>query len=200
VWTLPAAWHDEVGAAATWRTAEPFPHLIVDELASPTQLEAMFAILDDEGVDRYEAEIFAFDATAPEPATAAFRELRDTFAAVLAPALSRITGKQVARCDMRAFAYRPGHYLLPHSDHQAGLERRLAYAYYLPSPEPPAGGELELYRCAIADGVLTSTDSERLLEPRGNRLVVFDVSDISLHQVREVLAGLRLSLAGWFYP
>ncbi len=33
-----------------------------------------------------------------------------------------------------------------------------------------------------------------------NRLVVFDVSDVSLHQVREVLAGLRISLAGWFYP
>jgi len=26
------------------------------------------------------------------------------------------------------------------------------------------------------------------------------VSDLSLHQVREVLGGLRISLAGWFYP
>jgi hypothetical protein len=30
--------------------------------------------------------------------------------------------------------------------------------------------------------------------------VVFGVGDVSLHQVREVLGGLRLSLAGWFYP
>jgi hypothetical protein len=30
-------------------------------------------------------------------------------------------------------------------------------------------------------------------------MAIFDVSDVSLHQVREVLAGLRVSLAGWFY-
>jgi hypothetical protein len=29
---------------------------------------------------------------------------------------------------------------------------------------------------------------------------VFDVGDVSLHQVREVLDGMRISLAGWFYP
>ncbi len=187
-WTLPAAWHDTEAAAAAWRAAEPFPHLVADDVADPDEI---LAILDDEHVDPYAADIFAFEATAPEPATDAFRELRDRFAATFAPALSRITGKAVTRVDMRAYAYRPGHYLLPHTDHQDGLERRLAYAYYLPSPEPPVGGELELYRGVV---------SERLIEPRGNRLVVFDVSDASLHQVREVLAGLRLSLAGWFYP
>ncbi|HEX5060817.1 MAG TPA: 2OG-Fe(II) oxygenase, partial [Kofleriaceae bacterium] len=122
------------------------------------------------------------------------------FAAVLAPPLSRITGKPVSRVDMRAYAYRPGHYLLPHSDHQDGLTRALAYAYYVPSPEPPQGGELELFACRIERGEIVATDSARIIEPRGNRLVVFDVSDVSLHQVREVLSGLRISLAGWFYP
>jgi len=43
-------------------------------------------------------------------------------------------------------------------------------------------------------------ESARVIEPRANRLVVFDVSDGSLHQVREVVSGLRISLAGWFYP
>ena len=100
---------------------------------------------------------------------------------------------------MRAYAYRPGHYLLPHSDHQDGLARVLAYAYYLPSPEPPRGGELELYRVELANDEATVTETARLIEARSNRLVVFDVSTISLHQVREVLGGLRISLAGWFY-
>jgi Rps23 Pro-64 3,4-dihydroxylase Tpa1-like proline 4-hydroxylase len=49
------------------------------------------------------------------------------------------------------------------------------------------------------DGDLVRTESARLVEPHGNRLVVFDVSDASLHQVREVTGGLRISLAGWFY-
>jgi len=101
---------------------------------------------------------------------------------------------------MRAFAYRVDHYLLPHSDHRDGLHRALAYIYYLPSPEPPVGGELELFRCASDGTELVSIESAKLVEPRGNRLVVFEVSDVSLHQVREVLGGLRLSLAGWFYP
>ena len=200
MWRLGPAWQDEHALARAWRAAEPFPHLVIDDFVAREQLPRLFEILDEEPVERYESDIFAFDATAPEPETAEFRELRESFARTLAPALTRITAKPVGRADMRAYAYRAGHYLLPHSDHRGGLDRALAYAYYLPSPEPPAGGELELFRCAIAGSELTSTEPAGLVEPRPNRLVVFDVSDVSLHQVREVLDGLRLSLAGWFYP
>ncbi len=186
--------------ARAWRDAQPFPHVVIDDLVAPDELPALLAILDDEGVAPYEGDLFAFDATAPEPKTAELRALRDAFGSALAPSLSRITGKRVTRADLRAYAYRVGHYLLPHSDHQEGLARVLAFAYYLPTPEPPRGGELELFRCTLgADGDYTATESARRIEPRANRLVVFDVSDVSLHQVREVLAGLRLSLAGWFY-
>lgn len=158
------------------------------------------AVVDEEPVDTYEGDIFAFDASAPELRTEEMRALRDDFAAALAPILSRVTGKAVSRVDLRAFAYREGHYLLPHSDHRDGLGRAIAYAYYLPSPEPPVGGELELFRCRVEGGEIVATDSAVVIEPRANRLVVFDVSEVSLHQVREVLSGLRLSLAGWFYP
>jgi Rps23 Pro-64 3,4-dihydroxylase Tpa1-like proline 4-hydroxylase len=180
-----------------WRDARPFPHVVIDDFVA--EPDALLAILDDEPVERYEADIFAFEATAPEPETEAFRALREAFARAVCPALSRITGKPVSRTDLRAYAYRPGHYLLPHTDHQVGLARVLAVAYYLPSPEPPIGGELELFACTIETGELTSTVSAKVIEPRANRLVVFDVGDATLHQVREVLAGLRLSLAGWLY-
>lgn len=200
MWRLPPAWHDEASARAAWQTARPFPHLVVDDFVPADQLPALLEILEEEGVDRYEGDIFVFDATAPEPRTAELRALRTAFAETLAPALSRITGKPCAHVDMRAYAYRPGHYLLPHTDHQDGLARQLAYAYYLPSPEPPVGGALELYACTIEGDELTSTESALVLEPRANRIVIFDVSEVSLHQVGEVLEGLRLSLAGWFYP
>jgi Rps23 Pro-64 3,4-dihydroxylase Tpa1-like proline 4-hydroxylase len=199
VWNL-GAWPDDASLAAIWRAARPFPHLVFDDFVSRDALTDLFAVLEEEAVDRYEGDLFRFEASAPEPATAEFRELRDGFAATLAPRLARVTGKPVTRVDMRAYAYRPGHYLLPHSDHQDGLARALAYAYYLPSPEPPAGGELELYACRVAEREIVATDSALVIEPRANRLVVFDVSDVSLHQVREVLGGLRISLAGWFYP
>ncbi len=199
IWQLGPAWDDDA-LATCWRIAEPFPYLVFDDLVGADRLPALFEILEEEPVDRYEGDLFVFEASAPEPVTVELRALRESFAATFAPALSHITGKALRRADMRSYAYRAGHYLLPHSDHQDGLSRALAYAYYLPSPEPPQGGELELYRCEAERGALISTESARLIEPRGDRLVVFDVSDVSLHQVREVLAGLRISLAGWFYP
>ena len=176
---------------AAWTTS-PFAHVVIDDAYDDP--DALLAILDDEGVERYESEIALFDASAvtPSPPLAA---IRDELARAFAPVLP----KPVRTADMRAYAYRPGNYLLPHTDHRESLERVFAYAYYLPSPEPPTGGELELFACTLRDGEITAVESGRVIEPRANRLVIFDVSDGSLHQVREVLAGLRISLAGWFY-
>ena len=189
---------DEDALASAWRTAQPFPHLVIDDFCS--DVAELLAMVDEEHVDRYEGDLFVFEASAPEPRSDELRAVRASFAAALTAPLARITGKPLARADMRAYAYRAGHYLLPHTDHQDDLARAIAYAYYLPSPEPPTGGELELFRCAIAAGELASIESARAIEPRSNRIVIFDVSDASLHQVREVVAGLRISLAGWFYP
>jgi prolyl 3-hydroxylase /prolyl 3,4-dihydroxylase len=185
--------------AAAWRAAAPFPHVVVDGAVDDAALPELMAILEEEPVEPAEDDIFRFEATRPEPTTADMRALRDAFAAAFAPPLARITGKPVRTVDMRAYAYRVGHFLLPHTDHRDGLPRALAYAYYLPSPEPPVGGELELYACETSGGALVRTESARVIEPRANRLVVFDVSDVSLHQVREVVGGLRISLAGWFF-
>lgn len=199
MWQLANAWQDELLLAATWRAAAPFPHLVFDDFVPEDRLDSLMIALEEEHVARYEGDLFAFEASAPEPASPELAGLRAEFARVLCPPLSRITGKPVSRVDMRAYAYRPGHYLLPHSDHQEGLARVLAYAYYLPSPAPPQGGELELFRVELADGEATVTEAACMIPARRNRLAVFDVSAVSLHQVREVLAGLRMSLAGWFY-
>ena len=197
---LGPAWADEAALHRAWRDATPFPHVVIDNFLAPACLDGVMAILDEEGVDRYTADLYAFDATAPEPRTDDMRALRRAWAEALAPALTRITGTRVSRADLRAYAYRVGDHLLPHVDHQDGLERKLAFAYYLPAPEPVVGGELELYRCRVVDGELAAIESAKLVAARGNRIAIFDVSEVSLHQVREVLGGVRLSLAGWFYP
>jgi Rps23 Pro-64 3,4-dihydroxylase Tpa1-like proline 4-hydroxylase len=189
-WRVPWCDRDEVALADSWRRAQPFPHVVVDDVLADDGFDALFEILEDEPVERYVADLYAFDATAREPTTAAFVELRAELGRVLAPALARVTGRHVTRADLRAYAYRAGDHLLPHTDHQDELARVLAYAYYLPSPEPPQGGELELF---------AGYASARVIEPRANRIAIFEVSDASLHQVREVMAGTRLSLAGWFY-
>jgi hypothetical protein len=196
----PGVWADEGKLAAAWRDATPFPHLVFDAFTPPGVELDLATILEEEPVDPYQGDIFAFEASHPEPRTERLRGLRESFGGALAPPLSRITGKAVRRADLRAYAYRAGHYLLPHSDHQEAAGRLLAYAWYLPSPEPPHGGELELFACRMDGDAIVETSSARLIEPLPHRLVVFEVSDISLHQVREVQGGLRISMAGWFYP
>src|SRR5262245_33050507 len=121
MWRLGPAWSDEDGLARAWRAAQPFPHLVFDDFVPDAALPDLLAILDEEPVERYEGDIFVFDASAPEPATPALRTLRESFATTLAPPLSRLSGRRLRRADMRAFAYRVGHYLLPHSDHQEDL-------------------------------------------------------------------------------
>lgn len=195
MWQLGPGWKDEEELATRWRDAQPFPYLVFDDFVPAGSLLELLATLDEEPVDLYEADIYRFEASAPEPRTEGLRALRDSFAETVAAPLGRITGKTVRRADLRAYAYRAGHYLLPHSDHQEGVGRALAFAYYVPSPEPPSGGELELFACSAAE-----VSSVRVLEPRANRLVVFDVGDVTLHQVREVTNGLRVSLSGWLYP
>lgn len=186
MWTLGPAWRDEAALARAWRAAEPFSHLVIDDFVADGPL---MELLDDEGVEHQEGDIFAFEASRT------LDELSAAFGAALCGPLARITGKPIARAELRAYAYRPGHYLLPHTDHQEGLPRLVAFAYYLPTPEPPSGGELELF--AMTPASVTSTV---VIAPQPWRLALFDCSDVSLHQVREVLSGLRLSLAGWFYP
>ena len=195
-----AAPNDEASLAQRWTDASPFPHVVIDDFVAVERLDELLARVDEEPVERYLGDIFTFEATAPEPITDAMREVRAAFAGAMAPFRARVTKKAVTRAAMRAYAYHEGHYLLPHADHQLGVGRVLAYAYYLPSPDPPVGGELELFACTVEEGEIVRTESALVIEARANRLVVFEVSDVSLHQVREVMSGLRLSLAGWFYP
>jgi Rps23 Pro-64 3,4-dihydroxylase Tpa1-like proline 4-hydroxylase len=199
MWRLGEGWKNEEALAATWRSASPFPHLVFDDVLAPDALAELMAVLEEEAIEHYENDIYSFDASPPTAISDSLRRVRDDFGATFAAALTRITGKAVTRADMRAYAYRAGHFLLPHSDHQMGVGRQLAYAYYAPSPDPPQDGALELYRCDLEDGEIVRAESARIIEPRANRMAIFDVSDASLHQVREVLGGLRVSLAGWFY-
>ena len=68
MWRVPPA--DEL--AARWRSAEPFRHVVLDDVVDGEALEGFMEILDDEPVELYESDIFKFDATAPELPAAAF--------------------------------------------------------------------------------------------------------------------------------
>lgn len=81
--------------------------------------------------------------------------------------------------------YRKGDYLLCHDDRVEN--RRLAYTFYLDDYE---SGELILYE---RDCV---TESKRI-ETRSNRLVVFEVTDASFHEVGYCRIDGRRAFTGW---
>jgi hypothetical protein len=44
---------------------EPFRHVIIDDACE--RPDELLAVVDEEGVEAYESDIFRFEATAPEP-------------------------------------------------------------------------------------------------------------------------------------
>jgi Rps23 Pro-64 3,4-dihydroxylase Tpa1-like proline 4-hydroxylase len=203
----PMPWLDfsrllDLELAAAWRAAAPFPHLILDDLVPSERRAELLDAFGEEPCTRLHDEIFELLASAKDVEHPALRAFQDDLGGPsVCAALARITGESVARVEMRAYAFEAGDYLLPHSDHQRGVGRALAFAYYLDTPFPVEGGELELFACDLdGDGAVIATRSARRIPPTPNRIVIFDVGDASLHQVREVTRGSRFSLSGWFYP
>jgi Rps23 Pro-64 3,4-dihydroxylase Tpa1-like proline 4-hydroxylase len=189
--------------AAAWRAARPFPHVIVDGLLSVEDLSALRQAVAREPHFPGHGELYEHMASGEPMTHPTLRAMQDALGApeTLA-AVAAITGRAVSRVDMRSYVYLAGSYLLPHTDHRPdpGDARQVAYAFYLMPGETFDGGALELFACDVEGGEIVATRPETAIAPRENRLVLFDVSPLSLHQVREVTRGGRVSLAGWFYP
>lgn len=185
--------------SSAWRAARPFPHVVVDGLLAADAVQALRVAMAKEPHWPGHGELFEFMASTEALAQP---ELRG-FAAALGgddarAAVAAITGKRVDRVEMRSYVYLAGHYLLPHADWRDGVGRAVAYAYYLTPDGGCDGGELELFDCAVEGGAVASAAAAGTVAHRENRLVLFDVGVGTVHQVREVVRGARLSLAGWF--
>lgn len=194
-----AAW-DVTALAAAWREATPFAHVVIDGMVNAMRLAVLRDAFPREPLTFERSEIVDCLASAPELVEP---NLRAFAAAMAAPetlaAVRAITGKDVRSVEVRSYCYLPGGYLLPHTDSGLELGRQVAFAAYLSEDGQCEGGELELFRCEVdGAGEIVATAPAARIAHRGNRLVLFDVSATSLHQIREVTAGARVSLTGWF--
>lgn len=195
----PSAW-DVAALAAEWRAAGPFAHVAIDGVVS----EAALAELRD-GIVRQphwpnRGELYEMMA-ASEPTAPALRAFVDAIGgAKVRAAVAAISDRELERADGGSYVYLAGSYLLPHTDFRDGVDRKVAWVYYLSDDDAYSGGELDLYRCEVdGAGEIVATEIARTLPPRRNRLLLFDVGRATLHRVREVTSGARVSLAGWFY-
>jgi Rps23 Pro-64 3,4-dihydroxylase Tpa1-like proline 4-hydroxylase len=183
--------------ARAFRSGKPFPHAVVDGILAPVDQARVAGSFADEPMALLQDEIYLHLRSSEPPVQPALRELRDALVRSCA-AVAQICGTQLSWADGAAYVYAEGHYLLPHSDSRPSEGRAIAYAYYAAAPE--RGGELQLFACRARRGQVVRTDPAKRIAARANRLVLFAVSELALHEVREVTGGARLSLAGWFYP
>jgi hypothetical protein len=190
---------DVAALGESWRQARPFAHVVLDDLVPSDALDGLRRAVAEEPHWPNRGEIYDMMASALPTAHPTLRSFEgalggaDGLAAVRA-----ITGKAVERIEMRSYVYLAGQYLLPHSDCRTGMGRLVAYTFYL-WQGPMEGGELELFACDMDGGLVVATRPALTITPRANRLVLFDVTPATLHQIREVRSGARLSLSGWFY-
>jgi Rps23 Pro-64 3,4-dihydroxylase Tpa1-like proline 4-hydroxylase len=192
-WNLPLC-------ARRWQRARPFAHLVLPGAIDEDGCEALCAALDEEPADRIVSEVYEVMASGERFTASPLPELAaELGSAAMLDAVAAISGKTVERVKVRAYAYGPGHYLLPHADRDADALRRVAFVLYLHASEDLVGGEFELYECRVELGQIVVTEPVGRIAPRAGTLLLFDVNELSLHRVREVERGLRVSLAGWFY-
>jgi hypothetical protein len=191
---------DPAELRARWLAARPFPHVVLDDLVAEDRLVALRDAVAREphspNVEHF-YEMMASGMTVKHPVLQSFGA--DLAAPAAMAFIRAVSGKPVTRVEMRSYVYLAGSFLLPHSDHRDGVGRLVAYAYYLLPRETCAGGELELFDCELENGDVVATRPAGTIEPRANRIAIFDVSPASLHQVREVTSGGRVSLSGWFF-
>lgn len=183
-----------------WQRAQPFPHIVLQKSLDEAACAELTAALDEEPAERLAGEIYEVMATGRDfehPTLTAFTDELESDE-VLA-AVSAISGKRVTRVKARGYAFSAGHYLLPHADRDTDALRQIAFALYVAVSPHLEGGELELFDCQVELGQIIATEPAGRILPEAGTLVLFDVSDRSLHQVREVLAGTRASISGWFY-
>ena len=194
-----AAW-DLPGLQSLWQAARPFCHVELDGLLGRPRLEELRRGFAQEPHWPYGAEIYEFMGSGEPPSRP---ELLAFIAALSSDAVLRavesISGQKLSHAEGRGYVYLPGSYLLPHSDCREGLGRAVAFVYYLAPDQGLQGGELELFDVGFENGEIVRTTPALRIQPRVDRLALFEVSDRSLHQVREVLSGGRASIAGWFY-
>jgi Rps23 Pro-64 3,4-dihydroxylase Tpa1-like proline 4-hydroxylase len=183
-----------------WQRSLPFRHIVMPNAVGAEDCALLTAALDEEPAERMANEIYEVNATGEQLTQPALTALREELTGeAMLTALRTLSGKRVTHVKARGYAYTSGHYLLPHADRDVDSLRRVAFVLYVAVSDDLEGGELELFHCETEMGQIIATDPAGRIAPQVGTLVLFDVSETSLHQVREVIRGTRGSISGWFY-
>jgi Rps23 Pro-64 3,4-dihydroxylase Tpa1-like proline 4-hydroxylase len=181
----------------TYRTAKPFPHVVIDDLFAPEVLDALLVEMAEMGRDKWKQ--VANDSrertlrmkSAAEMGPAGTKLLSVVHSAGFLYFLSEITGIPQLLPDpyLLGSGYaqmRRGDYFNVHSDrnvaYDTGLLRRLAMIVFLNKSWPAEyHGKLELWN-------REATNCDATVEPLFNKTILFEVADPNYHGVPVPLA------------
>jgi hypothetical protein len=193
-----------------YKKAQPYPHQIFDNLFPSEMLDALLDELPPLASDKWVHERHDRLVKSNLRSAADLEERSYQFASFLHSAaflyfLREITGVKALLGD--PYLTGAGYHVVPqggkfdvhadrNTDHNSGLERRLAMLIYLNKGwKPEYGGELELWN-------QEGTKCEKVVEPIFNRTVIFEIGDKNFHGVRPVVGGhgfARRSFACYFH-
>lgn len=194
----------------SYRTAHPFPYLVLDDLFPSERLDALLTELPPPSSpkwvnERHNRMIKSNLRSAVDLSDEAFRFASTLHSASFLYFLSEITGIEALLPD--PYLSGAGYHVIPpggkfdvhadrNTDHFSGLERRLAMLIYLNKAwDPQFGGQLELWN---QDG----SQREKVIEPVFNRTVIFEIGDKNFHAVRPVTeqsGRKRISFAVYYH-
>lgn len=183
---------DLPAAAARYRSAQPFPHIVLDDMFSPDMLDDLIAEMPDTTREHW----VEYDAKGLEKKLGlrSAIELQKTglaltgflHSAAFLYFLTELTGIPELLPDpyLQGGGFSiipPGGFFNVHVDrnvaYETGLMRRLALIVYLNKTwKPEYGGQLELWN---RDG----TRREVVIEPAFNRTIVFEIAEENYHGV-----------------
>lgn len=179
--------------------AKPFPHVVIDDFLSPEALVELASALQDEDFYLKESDLFTMYQTndlisSTNPSMQKFYDFfkSEEFIGIF----HEITGIEFTpdKVDLQGSIYQDTNFLLCHDDQLEG--RKLAFLLYLTDMKKSDGGALTLFD--NDHGVPTKVKAR--IHPKLNRFVCFAVSEISFHEVEEVLVDKqRLALGGWLH-
>lgn len=193
-----------------YRTAKPFPHVVLDNLFSSNTLNTLLDELPPATSskwvnERHDQMVKSNLRSAVDLSDQAFLFAATLHSASFLYFLSEITGITALLPD--PYLSGAGYHVIPpggkfdvhadrNMDHFSGLERRLAMLVYLnKSWDPQFGGQLELWN-------QEGTHCEKVIEPIFNRTVVFEIADKNFHAVRPVTersGRKRISFAVYYH-
>lgn len=173
---------------------EPFYHRVIDNFLPEYVFQQVCSSAEKTELEPKHTDLFRFYQSSDLSRSPKFRGFLSRVRRALDEDL-RALNKSVANGEMDLFmsCYQEGCYLLPHDDCLSG--RVLAFSFYLnkPAARKEASGERNGRLVLIDTDGITPHSS---ISPKGNRLVVFEVSPLSYHEV-ERTQGPRLALTGW---